>query len=451
MAGMREPRWYHERWAILMLLVLVPPIGILCAITTPNLRQIVRVLGSLAFMFCLVVAGVVEQDDALLTRIWLDGSAAIQYRRGRSRFGTHEHGLRIQAFRRAFQLEPPPGVGNILNTNPESSQAAYRLGRSLLGAGDLPGARVALSAASIPGPRLSEGPGGYTTSASAKKDIASSFGAAQVSLAVVELDLGFADRAQSRLSAILDGNHISPAYPLVTLLRGRLQTRREPEEARKTLMELVWKRNFPFLADTHRQLAVVAEGAGDMKLALFHQLCRLRVESGDEAGLRDAGAMARELGLSAVPVQAFARAVQLQIHDRAAEISAPIYGKILERYPDFAGVAMCHLMLGAHRDQDLRDRHAAVESYRSARDAARHGAVKIEASYKLGRVLGRLGLKKAARNAFQVVLDEAPAGAYYLGAARRGMRRLDRPNETRKKIEEMEDWYNELSSGKDGE
>ena len=69
----------------------------------------------------------------------------------------------------------------------------------------------------------------------------------------------------------------------------------------------------------------------------------------------------------------------------------------------------------------------------------------MEASYKMGRAYARAGLPKGARDAYRTVIEEAAPGSWYSGLARRGMARLEQSQESREKVDKLENWFDSLS------
>src|SRR5437868_6853976 len=114
-----------------MLLLLVPPLGLIAALTVPDVRVWKKLAGGFALVFLAAVLAAIEQDEAWFSRFALDLAATVHYQKGISRYAAgHAERKRIEELHRAFLLEPAPSEPNVLNQRPNCSEAGYRLGRA---------------------------------------------------------------------------------------------------------------------------------------------------------------------------------------------------------------------------------------------------------------------------------------------------------------------------------
>jgi tetratricopeptide (TPR) repeat protein len=417
---------------MLMLALLLPPLGLAAVMSAPQVSWRCRASIAVAILMAAGVLGALEEEFGLAGRLWLDARATIYFDRGQSRFSRNEQAARIDAYRTAYALEPPPGEPNLLGRRPDCSDAAFRLGRELIEAGRLGEARVALAAASFP------------------RD-GDNFSIIQLVLAGVEQKLGRNSRAAERMNAVLDQRKIDPEHPELILLRARLLTAENPGEARKALMELVWKRRLGYLSDAYSALADLERAQGHRGPALVDRLLALRNAPQKPELLTAALEAAREAGQPEVPVRAFATALSLQSRLKGGEEAVRVFGRIGERYPDFPVAAACQLHIGGHYERKELDLHQAADCYRKAASLARQPQLEVEARFKLARVLGRLGLLKGAHDAYRKVLELAPPGSFHASMSRRGDAQLSRSRETREQMQRLERWIDELVPEDDSE
>lgn len=410
-----------------MLALLLPPLGLAAVMSAPEVSWRRRASIAVAILMAAGVLGAIEEEYQIAARLWLDARATVFYDRGEGRFGRNDRPSVIAAYRKAFELEPPPGEPNMLGTRPDCSDAALRLGRELVEAGRLGEARVALAAASIP----RDGP---------------NFSIAQLALASVEQRLGRNVKAAERMNAVLDQRKIDPEHPELILLRARLLSDANAEEAGKALMELVWKRRLGFLSDAYSALADLARARGRHSEALADRLMALRTSPEKPELLAAAIEAARAAKQPEVPVRAFAAALYLQARLKAGEEAVRIFGRIAERFPDFPLIAACQLHTGGHFEHKMLDLHLAAEWYRKAAATAKHAQLKVEARFKLARVLGQLGLLKGAHDAYRGTMELSPPGSFYASMSRRGDAQLSRSKETREQMQRLERWFDELVS-----
>lgn len=414
----REPRWYHERWAMLMLLLLVPPVGLLAGVSAPQLRLLRKLVAATALVGVAGFLAALEEDGGYFSRFTLDLASAVAYQQGALRYAK-QPAARTEALVRAYRLEPSRSEGNTLGERPGPGDSAFRLGRNYLKDGDLHRARLWFHAASLP-------------------KNTRTFGDAQLGLAQVELAMGLVERAAARMNAALDEHAVSTDDPEFVLLRGRLLTHSSATDARATLMSLVWRRAIPFLEETYPELAALDRAEGKPRDALRHYLQGLRVAPANAQMLERALAMAATTGASPVAVRAFARACHLQGSLRAGATARAIFSRLLERHPGFPGAELACLHIGAHLERQERDPQEAIRWYRRASELAADRHVKVEALAKLGRVYVSSGMPKGARKCFQRVLEEAEPESYYRRVARNGLERLSRSSEVREKLERID-------------
>ncbi|MBI3891468.1 MAG: tetratricopeptide repeat protein [Candidatus Wallbacteria bacterium] len=416
---------------MLILVLLAPPLGLLAAVTAPELRLWRKLLGAVGLVLLGGVLAAMEEEGAYFSRFWLDLTATVNFEKALTRYA-RQPAQRTATFERAFALEPPPGQANVLGERPGVGDSAYRLGRVYERDGDLHRARLWLSAASVPkGTRV--------------------YGDAQLALAEVELRMGLVERAAARLDNALNEHAVKTDTPEFMLLRGRLLSHTSSVDARATLMSIVWRRAVPYLQETHSELAALDLAEHRPDDALRHLFHSMRVDPGNKDALEDALKAASQAKVAAVSVRAFQRACLLQSTFRAGDIAETLYRKLVAKYPKFPGADLCYLHIAAHHETDEKDPHEAMRWYRRAADAAVDRYVRVEALAKLGRVYVTAGLPKGAERCFRQVLDDAEPESYYRRVARFGLERLSRSSEVRERLERIDSIVERFAAPDDDE